>query len=58
MPTWSDEDFRRVFTFLGNMSELLRDDPNCIAEYAEILLADCRDASAALSKISAAVQCR
>ena len=53
--TWTDEDFRDVFGFLANIRDLLRDCPDKIAEYRDILLTDCQTAKDAFTRIFDAI---
>lgn len=48
---WNDDDFRLIFTVLGNFKELLKT-PEAFKEYAELLAQDCRDATDSLLRIA------
>lgn len=57
MATWTDQDFRAVFTFLDEIRSVLKECPEKTKEYRDILLEDLERCSASFNKIHDAVAC-
>lgn len=52
--TWTDDDFRTIFSFLQDIRVALNDD-QCLQECKELLKTECAEASRRLSRIVDAV---